>query len=205
MEYRAPSLFDRIVIPPGGHRALAGKAVLQTLLGSCVAACLYDERAKVAGMNHFLLANSRYARSLPLTVTEAGRYGINAMEMLINDMLKLGAEKRRMKAKVFGAGNVVFGISSDNFLCVGDVNGRFIREFLKTEGIPLVSEDLGGELGRVIHFHTDTYEVFRRFIPRTQTVRLEEKEYTFWSSEVERKPLDGSVVLFGDQSPPRSN
>ncbi|HAE22961.1 MAG TPA: chemotaxis protein CheD [Spirochaetaceae bacterium] len=197
MSYSAPPLHDRILLRPGEHTAIHGKAVLQTLLGSCVAACLYDEGSGVSGMNHFLLANKRFAKSMPINATDAGRYGINAMELLINDMLKLGAKKNRLKAKVFGAGNIISSVASDNFLCIGDVNSRFIREFLATEGIQVVSEDLGGELGRVIHFHTDSYQVFRRFIPKTETIEIEKKERRFYKVEIHRRELsEGGVVLF---------
>jgi chemotaxis protein CheD len=197
MSYSAPPLHDRLLLRPGEHKAIKGKAVLQTLLGSCVAACLYDEGSGVSGMNHFLLANKRFAKSMPINATDAGRYGINAMELLINDMIKLGASKSRLKAKVFGAGNIIASVASDNFLCIGDVNSRFIREFLATEGIRVVSEDLGGELGRVIHFHTDSYRVFRRFIPKTETIEIEKKERRFYNVEIHRRELsDGGVVLF---------
>jgi len=197
MGYTAPPLSERIILHPGEHRAVRGKAVIQTLLGSCVAVCLYDELASAAGMNHFLLANRRYSRDLPLSITEAGRYGIQAMELLINDLLKLGADKRRLKAKAFGAGQIIETSSSDNFECVGDVNSRFIREFLKTEGIVLVSEDLGGPLGRVIHFHTDSGQVFRRFIKTGATIDVERKERDFWTAEIENhEKRSEDIILF---------
>ena len=106
MGYSVP-LHQRITLRPGDHRATTDATVLSTLLGSCVAACLYDPSARVSGMNHFLLANRRYARSMPLNVTEAGRYGIHAMELLINDMMKLGAQRARLQAKVFGGGAIL--------------------------------------------------------------------------------------------------
>ncbi len=197
MKYQAPPIHDRVILRPGEHKAVVGGVVLQTLLGSCVAACLYDERARVAGMNHFLLANKRYAKAIPINATDAGRYGINAMEMLINDMLKLGARRSQLKAKVFGAGNIITTVASDNFLCIGEVNSRFIREFLSTEGIQTVNEDLGGELGRVIHFHTDSFKVFRRFIPKSETIEIEKKERRYWSVEIDRREREeGAVVLF---------
>ncbi len=119
------------------------------------------------------------------------------MELLINDMLKLGARKERLRAKVFGAGNIISTVASDNFLCIGDVNSRFIREFLDTERIPIMSEDLGGELGRVIHFHTDSYQVFRRFIPKSETIEIEKKERRYWSVEIDRRErVEGGIVLF---------
>lgn len=196
MTYSVP-LHQRITLSPGEHRATTEKTVLSTLLGSCVAACLFDPVSRVSGMNHFMLANRRYARSMPLSITEAGRYGIHAMELLINDMMSLGAQRSRLKAKVFGGGAILDESSDSHFLCVGDVNQRFIREFLATEGIPILSEDLGGELGRVIHFHTDTFQVFRKFIPKTQTLRIERRELGLWKSQIE-KPEDreGAIILF---------
>ena len=101
MHYKVP-FHSRVTIRPGEHKVTKETMVFSTLLGSCVSACLYDPVSRVSGMNHFLLANRRYARNLPLNVTDAGRYGINAMELLINDMMKLGAVKARLKAKVFG-------------------------------------------------------------------------------------------------------
>jgi chemotaxis protein CheD len=176
----------KVTVIPGAQHATKDPCVISTLLGSCVACCLWDPEAKVAGMNHFLLANRRYARELPVSQTEAGRYGVQSMEMLINAMIKLGAEKRRLRAKAFGGGQVLITRSKDNFNCVGNVNERFIREFLKTEGIPLESEDLGGELGRVIRFRTDTYTVYRRFVKKTATVLVETGERRFWKKSIER-------------------
>jgi Chemotaxis protein; stimulates methylation of MCP proteins len=187
-------------IHPGERHAGKGTFLVSTLLGSCVAACLYDPVAKVAGMNHFLLANRRYAKEMPVSVTEAGRYGINSMELLINEMMHLGADKRRLRAKVFGGGAVLGSVSHDNFTCVGNVNERFIREYLSAEGIPLEAEDLGGVLGRVIRFRTDTFTVYRRFIKKTSTFLIEKKELGYWKKSIEQHQVEekkpGSVILF---------
>lgn len=196
MTYKVP-LHLRVTLKPGDHRATKERTVLSTLLGSCVSACLYDPVARVSGMNHFLLANRRYARNLPLNITEAGRYGIHAMELLINDMMKLGAQRPRLQAKIFGGGAILDEGADSHFLCVGEVNQRFIREFLAAEGIRIVSEDLGGELGRVIHFHTDTFQVFRKFIPKTQTLKIEKRELGIWKREIElSEDREGPIVLF---------
>jgi chemotaxis protein CheD len=151
----------------------------------------------VSGLNHFLLAAPRYARSMPLSVTEAGRYGIHAMELLINDMMKLGAARKRLRAKVFGGASVLGLRESDHFTCVSEVNQRFILEFLETEGIELVSRDLGGKLGRVIHFHTDTYKVYRRFIQKRALADLVEAEHRYWQDAVEKpEKREGEITLF---------
>lgn len=192
-----PPGMPRVTLHPGERYAAKGPVLISTLLGSCVAACLYDPEAQVAGMNHFLLANKRYSRDMPVTVTEAGRYGVQAMELLINEMLRLGADKKRIRAKVFGGGFVLGSVSHDNFQCVGDVNGRFIREFLATERIRIDAEDLGGELGRVIKFRTDTFKVYRRFIQKTTTFIVEKKERGYWKKSIEehlQKP--GETILF---------
>ncbi len=180
----------KITVAPGDQHATKDACVISTLLGSCVACCLWDPETKVAGMNHFLLANRRYAREMPVSLTEAGRYGVQSMEMLINAMIKLGADKRRLHAKAFGGGQVLISLSKDNFNCVGNVNERFIREFLKAEGIPLDSEDLGGELGRVIRFRTDTYTVYRRFVKKTATVLVETEEKLYWKKSIARHVAD---------------
>jgi chemotaxis protein CheD len=187
----------RVEVQPGGRYATTSAVDIKTLLGSCVAACLYDQTAKVAGLNHFLLAAPRYSRSMPFTATDAGRYGINAMELLINDMVKLGAMRSRLRAKVFGGASVLDIERADRFLCVNEVNQRFIRDYLATERIPIMSEDLGGNLGRIIHFHSDSYRVFRRFIQKPETVAIEKDELSYWKAAVEtKKPTEGEAILF---------
>jgi len=136
---------------------------------------------------------------MPFTATDAGRYGIHAMELLINDMIKLGAARSRLRAKVFGGASVLETSCEGKFLCVSDVNQRFIRDYLATERIPIVSEDLGGNLGRVIHFHSDSFRVFRRYIRKTETAVVEEGERRYWKAEVEveaKKPSEGEAILF---------
>lgn len=196
MAQTIPGTHQRIILHPGEHQVCRGQYVLQTLLGSCVAACLFDPGSGISGMNHFLLANKRYAKGMEINITDAGRYGIHAMELLINDMMKQGAVRKRLKAKIFGAGTIVPTHGDDNFFCVGEVNSRFIQEFLATEGIPVLSKDLGGELGRVIHFFTDTYSVFRRFIPKSKISEVERKEHQYWKSEVDKNLIDKPAVIF---------
>lgn len=90
-------------------------------------------------MRSVLLSNRRYSRDLPIHQSEAGRYGINAMELLINDMTKAGANRLNLKAKAFGGGSIMQSSQEvGNFSCVGEVNCKFIREFLENERIPLV-------------------------------------------------------------------
>jgi chemotaxis protein CheD len=175
-----------INILPGEYFASNRPVTIRTLLGSCVAACLYDPANRVIGMNHFLLSNRRYARDLPTCMSEAGRYGIHAMELLINDMLRHGAKWENLRAKAFGGGSMYLSAGArDNFFCVGEVNTRFIREFLKNEGIPLVAEDLGGENARVIQFLFEDYSVHVKKTGTTASSTLLQKEHQYWLRSIE--------------------
>jgi len=182
----------RVTLQPGEYHVTGRRdMMLSTLLGSCVSACLYDPVMHVMGMNHFLLANHRYSRDMPVLASEAGRYGVNAMELLINNMLKQGAQRRNLKAKVFGGGNVLPGISrEDSFFAIGDVNSRFVEEFLRTEKIPILAKSLGGMNGRMIHFIASDYSVFVRDIPRTETIELEREEKQYWRKSLKEHEKD---------------
>ncbi len=183
-------LGKRVVLGPGEYFVSEERVMISTLLGSCVAACLWDDQSGVIGMNHFLLANSRYAKNGPLCHTEAGKYGIHSMELLINGMMKIGARRENLKAKAFGGASVMGNTSRrDSFLCVGEVNSRFIVEFLKTDGIPLVSADLGGDAGRVIHFVSDDFSVYFRRMGKTGQEKVARKEKGFWKRSTETEEL----------------
>ena len=127
--------------------------VLTTILGSCVAACLYDPVAKIGGMNHFLLPGERSAGSLSQS------YGLNAMELLINTMLKRGAKRNRFQAKLFGGGRM-----TEAFSDIGRKNASFAVEFLQCEGIPCVSQSLGGDAARRIRFWPSTGKAQMRIL-----------------------------------------
>jgi chemotaxis protein CheD len=181
-----------IHLHPGEYFASSDNvAIISTILGSCVSACMYDPAGKIFGMNHFLLSSKRYARKLPYYETDAGRYGIQAMELLINRMLKLGAKRDNLKVKAFGGASILPRLSrSDNYLCVGEVNVRFIREFLDLEGIPLVGEDLGGELGRVVHFHGSDFSVYVRKIQSTRSREISSQERKFWKKQITQHEVE---------------
>ena len=117
------------------------EVVLTTVLGSCVAACLYDPISRVGGMNHFLLPGSKTDQSVSMS------YGLNAMELLINNMLKKGARRDNFKAKVFGGATMRKGLTD-----IGAQNSVFAKEFLECEGIPCEAESLGGTSARRLRF-----------------------------------------------------
>ena len=178
----------KIHLMPGGHFVSDKDVVIGTLLGSCISACLYDPVKRVVGMNHFMLSVRKSAGPLPLYLTEAGRYGVNAMELIINGMLKKGARKENFHAKVFGGSSLlVAGPDADSFNGVGETNCRFILEFLENEGIKLVASDLGGNQGRVIRFHSRDFSVYQRKIRRSVPPDLITRERRFREREAARK------------------
>jgi len=176
----------RVVIDPGEFYVSNNQEVISTLLGSCVAACLYDPVNKIIGMNHFLLAYRHHAHNMPLIETEEGRYGMYAMELLINEMMKKGASKPNLKAKCFGGGNVLhLREDKSNRQTVGDVNIEFIEAFLAQEKIPLVSRCMGGNFGRNVHFVGSDFSVYMKKIETNQTKQLEREERSFWKKSID--------------------
>ena len=121
---------EAVKVLPGEYFVYHEDILIMTTLGSCIAACLWDRQARIGGMNHFML---------PEGAGESGRYGSFAMELLINEMIKLGATRSTMEAKVFGGGQVISGMNSMN---VGERNTAFVLDYLKAERIQVVCKDV---------------------------------------------------------------
>ncbi len=121
---------DAVKVLPGEYFVHDEDILILTTLGSCIAACLWDRERRIGGMNHFML---------PEGTGGSGRYGSFAMELLINELLKRGATRATLEAKVFGGGQVISGMNSIN---VGERNTQFVLDYLKTERIPVVSKDV---------------------------------------------------------------
>ncbi|KNZ34394.1 MAG: chemotaxis protein CheD [Methylibium sp. NZG] len=130
--YEAQFKNEAVKVLPGEYFVHYEDLLIMTTLGSCIAACLWDRQARIGGMNHFLLPEGNSGDT-------SGRYGSFAMELLINEMMKLGAQRGSMEAKVFGGGQVVSGMTSMN---VGERNTAFVLDYLKAERIPVVSKDV---------------------------------------------------------------
>ena len=124
--------FDNAAVKvlPGEHFVHDEDVLVMTTLGSCIAACLWDRERRIGGMNHFML---------PEGSGDSGRYGSYAMELLINELMKKGASRMTLEAKIFGGGAVIGGMSSIN---VGERNTQFVINYLQTERIPIVSRDV---------------------------------------------------------------
>lgn len=177
---------ELITLKPGEYFVSNKNVQISTLLGSCISVCLYDPVNRIVGMNHFLLGNYRYSKSMPMCMTEAGRYGIHAMELVINGMLNIGADRAKMRAKAFGGSSLLQtkATKTDSFFCVGEANIRFIHEFLRKDKIPLVASDLGGERGRKIFFSAETYDVYVKKIGKPKTPELIKTEKQFWQNSI---------------------
>lgn len=121
---------DAVKVLPGEYFVSDEDLLIVTTLGSCIAACLWDRERHIGGMNHFML---------PEGDSDSGRYGSFAMELLINQLLKRGASRSTLEAKVFGGGAVIASMTSIN---VGERNTRFVLDYLRTERIPVVSKDV---------------------------------------------------------------
>jgi len=136
----------RIAIIQGEHAvATEPEVVITTLLGSCVAVCLHDAEARVGGMNHFLLGEPGAEQRLQHH--EMSRYGVHAMELLINAMMAAGAARQRLRARIFGGANIIAGLGG-----IGSDNVAFARRFMAVEGIPVGPSDTGGTAARRVEF-----------------------------------------------------
>lgn len=189
MKIETHNRYRRVTIQPGEYYSTAGAEVISTLLGSCVAVCLYDPGLRLIGMNHFMLAGRPRSGDESSCLSESGRFGLNAMELLINQMMARGTDRSRLRAKVFGGATLMGSgnTSSTDFYGVGRNNCEFVRSFLATEGIPVDAEDLGGDFGRVIHFSNGDFAVFRRKIHRNRSTGLVKRDRECWLNAIRRQ------------------
>jgi len=195
MDESVARYFDRqfslgaVKILPGQYHAAARDVVIVTVLGSCISACLCDPVHRIGGMNHFMLPGA--ARSGD-GGSEPARLGVYAMELLINELLKLGAERGRLVAKVFGGAAVLEGM---DVLNVGSQNAAFVLEFLREERIPVLAQDLGDVHPRKVYFFPHTGRVLVKKLGSLRNDTLERRERDYLAAL--RQGRSGEVELFG--------
>lgn len=160
-------------------------AVLTTLLGSCVAACIRDPVSGVGGMNHFLLPGGREQH----LDTQAQRYGVHAMELLVNALLSRGARRDRLEAKLFGGARLIDGLTD-----VGRQNAEFAERFLLAEGIRLAGGSLRGEHGRKVQYWPVSGRARQSLMERDSLQVFDVERLT--RPTVAPAESDGSVELF---------
>jgi len=181
-----------IMLMAGEYFATKNGEVLYTVVGSCISACIYDKENKIAGMNHFLLPGM--VRPDEMLSCEVGRYGMFAMELLIGGLIKLGARREGLQAKLFGGAKVLkFREGNGN---VTGSNIHFAKKFLELEGIHTTNEDLGGNCGRKVLFFSDSDRVLlKRFNVRDDKRSLRDEEA--YKRRIFQKRLAKSpVILF---------
>jgi chemotaxis protein CheD len=185
--------FERLArnINPGAW-AVETDRPISTLLGSCVAVCLYDPKLKLGGMNHFLLPSRTSSGNADADIILNGDY---AMEVLANALFNKGAQKQRLVAKAFGGGTIVSSIR----MAIGERNAEFAREWLDREGIPLIASDFAGPWSRKVVFVPQTGDAFCRRMPTTQAAVADvvKAELEYETSLVQpRKTAEKKIELF---------
>lgn len=175
---------------PGEYYVTGEKMMLVTVLGSCVAACIRDPQFGIGGMNHFMLPESMHEADSPLS--SSARYGTYAMEILINQLIKLGARRNKLEAKVFGGGNVLRGFTVNN---VGDRNAAFVLDFLKTEKIPVLAQDLVDIYPRKVYFIPQSGKVMVRKLRTMHNSTIVKRENDY-SQRLRTTRVTGDVELF---------
>ena len=196
-ETPSPNLyFDRehnseaVKILPGEYYATTRDMLMVTALGSCVCACIRDKASGIGGMNHFMLPDSGQDKNNPLG--QSARYGTYAMEILINQLLKMGAKRSNFEAKVFGGGAVLRGFTVNN---VGESNAEFVLSYLKTEKIFVAAQDLLDIYPRKVYYfpHTGLVRVKKLKLVHNDTIIKREAEY---NKRLHYSRLEGDVELF---------
>jgi len=182
---------ELITIHPGEYFATKDDTIISTVLGSCVAVGIFDEGARMGGLNHFMLPGG--GAKVDLVRSPNAKYGMYAMELLINALLKLGSRKGALKAKVFGGGSVL-RFSGGGSKIPGN-NVAFAFEYLRKEGIPLLSSDVGGREPRKIFFFARTGKVLLKRIAGT-IADLAEKEEERYLKELVKGEKEGLITLF---------
>lgn len=179
---------DTVKILPGEYYATARPMLIVTVLGSCVAACIRDKINNVGGMNHFMLPS---ANDFNDSVSNPAIYGQYAMEVLVNQLLEMGAQRKNLEAKIFGGGNLLKSITKDR---VGERNANFVRSYLQQERIPILAEDLLDDHARKIYFFPGHGRVKVKKLIRlhNDTIFLREQEHRkrMREEKISRVPVD---------------
>lgn len=178
-----------VKVAPGAHYVTKKPdEMIVTTLGSCVAACIRDSALGIGGINHFMLPESDSGNWGG--VSASMRYGNYAMEVLINDILRMGGARNRLEIKVFGGANV---IASSNL--IGTKNVEFVETYLRIEHMAITAHHLGGDQGRRIIYFPATGKVKMKLLDKTDNATVVAEEQSF-KSQIETTEIAGSVELF---------
>jgi chemotaxis protein CheD len=181
------------IIHPGEYYASSEPVLISTVLGSCVGVAMYDPQVQFGGLNHFMLPGSLGNQNFMMS--ETGKYGMFAMELLINQLIKMGARKNRLRAKVFGGGHVLQNdVGEDGGVPQSNIDFAF--EYLETEQIPVQTSDVGGTVGRKIFLDPLTFKVMLKRVTGRLIVDVEKEEEEYLEQIRQRRKPKGDVTLF---------
>lgn len=195
--------FDRefgiaaVKLLPGEYYVTSVDMVLTTVLGSCVSACLRDSVTGIGGMNHFMLPDA--ADPLVFDAAVAMRYGAHAMQVLLDEVIRAGARRERLEAKVFGGGAV---LSNMTLLNIGDRNADFVLRYLLAEGICISAQDLRGDLPRRINFFPSSGRVTVRKLRQQDDALLVQVEEQKLASAMLKQAAGRTAGLAAGQTFP---
>jgi chemotaxis protein CheD len=178
--------YDAVKVLPGEYYVANDNMMIMTVLGSCIAACIWDARACAGGMNHFMLPDGESSDGM-------GRYGSYAMELLINQMIKLGSRRETMQAKVFGGAQVMAGFTTMN---VGERNTQFVLDYLATEHIAVVSKDVLDIHPRKVCYFPVTGKALVKRLAHAHPEILVVQERKGNAASVAKSTSGGSIDLF---------
>ena len=179
-------------ILPGEFYVTVNNEAITTVLGSCISACIRDTKNGIGGMNHFMLPANKedYGGMKKMEMTGANRYGNFAMESLINEILKAGGKKDRLEVKITGGGKII-----QNMTNIGDMNIKFVEEYIKDEGLKLVASDVGDIYPRKVVYMPATGKVKVKRLRNMHNNTIYEREDKYFN-DIKKEPVGGEVELF---------
>lgn len=180
-------------ILPGEYYVTAQNEAIATVLGSCVSACIWDELNGIGGMNHFMLphdSGSGLGHWQSTDVAASTRYGNFAMEHLINTILKNGGERRNLQLKIFGGGRILSSMTD-----VGQRNIAFVNDYINTEGLRLIAEDVADIYPRKVLFYPATGRALVKKLRSMHNDTIVKRE-TEYMKELKSEPVQGDIELF---------
>lgn len=173
-----------VKVKPGEYYVTCQDEMITTVLGSCIAACIYDPVIGIGGMNHFMLPDSDSG-----LLSASNRYGVFAMEQLLNELYRYGSQRERLQIKIVGGGKMLEGVND-----IGQQNIEFVRQFLATEGLRVAAEDIGGIQARKVMYQVRSGRMFVKKMNSLHNSRLQQIESSYHQSV--GREQDNDVELF---------
>jgi len=167
--------------------------MITTLLGSCLSACIRDAETGVGGMNHFMLPrteSTKLQRQTDLVISQALRYGNYAMEYLINTILSYGGKRKNLEVKLFGGGKIIASLGD-----IGEKNIQFMLDYINTEALHLIAQDLGDIYPRKVNYYPLTGRARVKKIKNLQEAQIMAEE-TQYQKRINHEPVEGDIEFF---------